>query len=130
MDLNPAGAGLPRRKPRVALSMQDDNLRDALFSDRLRRRLESVARCDFSQVIQDFEAIPDDVLADVDVLLTGWFAPRVDAAVLDRMPRLGLIAHAGGSVKGHVGPEVWQRNIQVTTAAVANAMTPWPQWSL
>lgn len=102
--------------------MQDAKLRDALFSDRLRHRLEAVALCDFDLVIQDFEAVPDNVLADVDVLLTGWFAPRVDAAVLERMPRLGLIAHAGGSVKGHLDPDVWQRSIRVTTAAIANAV--------
>jgi phosphoglycerate dehydrogenase-like enzyme len=102
--------------------MQDDKLRDALFSHRLRQRLESVAHCDFDLLIQDFGTVPDSVLADVDVLLTGWFAPLIDTAVLERMPRLGLIAHAGGSVKGHVDPEVWQRNIQVTTAAIANAL--------
>ncbi|TQJ34679.1 hydroxyacid dehydrogenase [Arthrobacter sp. SLBN-122] len=112
----------PRFRPKVALAMQDADLRDALFSKRLRSRLESICDCDFSMVIQDFKATPDEALGDVDVLLTGWFSPRIDATVLARMPRLRLIAHAGGSVKGHVLPECWERGITVTTAAEANAL--------
>jgi phosphoglycerate dehydrogenase-like enzyme len=112
----------PRFRPKVALAMQDADLRDALFSKRLRSRLESICDCDFSLVIQDFNATPDEAISDVDVLLTGWFSPAVDATVLARMPRLRLIAHAGGSVKGHVLPECWKRGITVTTAAEANAL--------
>ena len=109
-------------RPRIGLAMQDANLRDALFSKRLRARLESIGDCDFSQVIQDFSAVPDSVLAELDVLLTGWFSPRIDAAALARMPRLRLIAHAGGSLKGHVMPECWDKGITATTAAEANAL--------
>lgn len=109
-------------RPRVALAMQDGNLRDALFSEKLRHRLTAVSDCDFSLVINDFNAVPDTMLQDVDVLLTGWFSPRIDQTVLDRMPRLRLIAHAGGSVKDHVDPACWSRPIRVTTAAIANAV--------
>lgn len=109
-------------RPRVGLAMQDANLRDALFSKRLHSRLEAIGDCDFSHVIQDFAAVPDNVLAELDVLITGWFSPRIDVNALDRMPRLRLISHAGGSVKGHVLPECWDRGVTVTTAAVANAI--------
>jgi phosphoglycerate dehydrogenase-like enzyme len=37
------------------------------------------------------------------------------------MPRLRAVVHAGGTVKDHVGPDVWSRGILVTTAADANA---------
>ena len=109
-------------RPRIGLAMQDPNLRDALFSKRLRTRLEAIGDCDFSQVIQDFSTVPDNVLEELDVLITGWFSPRIDTAVLDRMPRLRLIAHAGGSIKGHVLPECWDRGVTATTAAEANAL--------
>lgn len=114
--------GDPRFRPKVALAMQDIELRDALFSKRLRARLEAVADCDFSHVIQDFSRVQDDYLEDVDVLLTGWFSPVIDKEVLRRMPRLRLVTHAGGSVKGHVMPECWEQGIRVTTAAEANAL--------
>ncbi|QLD13296.1 hydroxyacid dehydrogenase [Microbacterium oleivorans] len=63
----------------------------------------------------------DAVLSEVDVLLTGWGSPVIDEAVLDRAPRLRLIAHAGGSVKGHVGLAAWERGVAVCSATDANA---------
>ena len=108
-------------RPRVALAMRDDGLRDALFSGRLRDRLNAVADCDFAAVVTDFSRSPVD-LRSVEVLLTGWGCPRIDAAALDRLPALRLVAHAAGTVKGHVDPVCWERRILVTTAATANAV--------
>lgn len=119
----------PLRRPRVALAMQDKELRDALFSERLRRRLDAVADCDYDLVIQDFDAVPQTTLEGIEVLLTGWFCPRIDEAVLERMPALGLIAHAGGTVKDHVHPAAWERGIAVTNAVLANAI-PVAEFSL
>jgi phosphoglycerate dehydrogenase-like enzyme len=102
--------------------MQDSELRDALFSSALRQRLLAVAHCDFDLVIRDFGAVPDHILEATDVVLTGWFSPRIDETILRRMPRLRLIAHAGGTVKDHVDPVCWTKDITVTTAAIANAM--------
>ena len=63
----------------------------------------------------------DDALAAARVLVTGWGTPALDAALLDRLPRLELVAHAAGSVWGMVTPEVWARGVRVTSAAHANA---------
>jgi phosphoglycerate dehydrogenase-like enzyme len=64
----------------------------------------------------------DALLAQADVLLTGWLCPPIDAAVLDRAPGLRLIAHGAGTVKEHLTAEVWARDIRVTSAAAANAV--------
>ena len=61
------------------------------------------------------------LLSELDVLVTGWECPLIDAAVLDLAPKLRLIAHAGGTVKPYVDPEVWRRGVTVTSAAEANA---------
>ena len=109
------------RRPHVALALSGPELRDALFSPRLRTRLHQLATCDFDAVITDFEKPPVD-LSTVDVLLTGWGCPRIDSAALALLPRLELVAHAGGTVKGHVDRVCWDRGITVTTAASANAV--------
>jgi phosphoglycerate dehydrogenase-like enzyme len=44
------------------------------------------------------------LLPRVEVLVTGWGAPRLDRAALDAMPRLRLVAHLAGTVKGHLAP--------------------------
>jgi phosphoglycerate dehydrogenase-like enzyme len=114
-------AGAVTARPVVALAMGDPALPDALFSDRLRTRLAATADVDLAAVVTDFGRSPVD-LARVEVLLTGWGCPRIDAAALDRLPVLRLVAHAAGTVKGHVDPVCWERGIAVTTAAAANAV--------
>lgn len=60
-------------------------------------------------------------LASVEVLVTGWSCPRLTAPVLDAAPRLRAVIHAAGSVKAHVGAEVFARGVAVSSAADANA---------
>lgn len=50
------------------------------------------------------------------VLVTSWGQPPLDAALLDRLPALRLVAHTGASVRPFVTPEVFRRGIAVTQA--------------
>lgn len=70
----------------------------------------------------DLADIPDDVLASIEVLVGGWGCPRLDAEVLDRMPKLRLLAYGAGTVRFTVTDEVWARGIAVSSAAAANAV--------
>ena len=60
-------------------------------------------------------------LAVVEVLITSWGCPPLNGDVLRHAPRLRAVLHAAGSVRAHVGQEVFDRGIRVTTAADANA---------
>ncbi|WP_417526262.1 hydroxyacid dehydrogenase [Marinovum sp.] len=63
------------------------------------------------------------LLPRTEVLVSGWGCPPLSAEVLDRAPRLRLIAHTAGSVKRLlVDPKFFARGIAVTTAADANAI--------
>nr|WP_312870123.1 hydroxyacid dehydrogenase [Streptomyces himalayensis] len=62
-----------------------------------------------------------ELLADVQILITGWRCPLIDAEVLDRAPRLRAVIHAAGTVKHHLSPAVFERGIAVSSAAAANA---------
>ncbi|MYW69962.1 hydroxyacid dehydrogenase [Streptomyces sp. SID8379] len=63
-----------------------------------------------------------EVLADVEVLVTGWGCPKLDEDVLAAAPRLRAVVHAAGSVRGHVTDACWERGIAVSSAAAANAL--------
>ena len=112
-------------------SFSDDRLRAAFamrpgLAARLFRaveldRIHAVADLDADVTISDFAGADPGLLATLDVLVTGWGCPELGAAELDAMPRLRAVVHAGGSVKAHVGPDVWSRGILVTSAADANA---------
>ena len=64
----------------------------------------------------------DGILGRADVLLGHWGCVRVDAALLDRAPNLRMIAYAAGTVKDSIAPEVFEREVLVTSGAAANAV--------
>ena len=72
-------------------------------------------------VVSTFDALAEQAL-EVDVLLTSWGCPRLDAATIESFPRLRLIAHMGGSVKHFVDDLAWRRGVLVTNAADAGAV--------
>lgn len=104
-------------RPRVVLAMSRRTY-GRLFTPALASRLRAVADVDLDRPIDVF----DSSAADAEILLTGWGAPRVDGRALDLMPRLRAIVHAAGTVKPFIAPEVFERGIQVTTSAEANAI--------
>lgn len=61
------------------------------------------------------------LLTEVEVLMTGWGSLAIDADLRRRMPRLKLIAHLAGTVKGVLTQEVACSGIKVVSAAEANA---------
>ncbi len=72
------------------------------------------------------EAFADErarsVLAQTEILVTGWGCPVIDRTVLARAPNLKLIAHAAGTVKGFLTEDVFAAGIAVTHAAEANSI--------
>jgi phosphoglycerate dehydrogenase-like enzyme len=96
-------------------------VRDELMREDHMARLERAVALVSRQPQRSFEALAPE-LAKLEVLITSWGCPPVDAAVLERMPKLRLIAHLAGSVKGFLDDAVWRRGILVTNAVAANAV--------
>jgi len=111
----------PGSDPLTAVFAMRADLPRRLFGAAELKRLHAVADLDEEVTISDFQQADPSLLAAVDVLITGWGCPRIGAAELTAMPRLRAVVHAGGTVKDHIGPDVWSRGILVTTAADANA---------
>jgi phosphoglycerate dehydrogenase-like enzyme len=105
------------------LAMSDAS-RERVLIRRVRQRLEATATVLPVGPGTSFLADPAirAALAEVDVLLTGWGCPRIGSEVLDAAPKLQAILHAAGSVKAIVDPAAFDRGIQVSSAATANAL--------
>lgn len=99
----------------------DEGLLPRLFTPSALERLARVATFRPEELPADLRAAADR-LADVEVLVTGWGAPTLDAEALALMPRLRAVVHAAGSVKHHLPDEFWARGIPVSSAAWANAL--------
>jgi phosphoglycerate dehydrogenase-like enzyme len=103
-----------------ALFAMDPVFLPQLFPEPLMRRLGAVVDIDPDAVAEDFESA--GALDEIEVIVSGWGSPRLDADVLERAPKLRAVLHAAGSVKGHIGEAVWERGIAVSSAAGANAL--------
>ncbi len=67
------------------------------------------------------QASPPAWLAEIEVLFTGWDAPRLDAELLARMPRLRAVFYGAGSIRPIASDALWERRIVVASAAALNA---------
>lgn len=109
-----------RRAPVAAFAMRPD-LPEQLFAPDDLAALARVADLDPTVAFTELDDAPAGLLDRVEILVTGWGAPQIGGAELDRMPELRAIVHAAGTVKDHLADAVWDRGILVTSAASANA---------
>ena len=108
--------------PTVVFAMQPERTRHVLTPE-LFARLGAFARIPDQRPVTEFaDERSQRLLAEAEVLVTGWGAPFIDAAVLARAPRLRLIVHAAGTIKGLVGESVFDAGVKVSHAAEANAV--------
>lgn len=113
-----------------ALFAMPEGLQHHMFSADQLAGLADLVEIDIETTVPDLGAAPDALLAETELLLTGWRSPAVDAAALVRLPRLQRIIHTAGTVRFVVTDAVWERgDIQVTSATEANAV-PVAEFSL
>src|SRR5690606_15677889 len=113
---------MPPSHPRAHAVMSTEAF-DLLFDDARRQRFAELADVRSPMHIADLlDPALDGLLAETEVLVTSWGAPRFEAPLLDRMPQLRAVFHAAGSIRHHVSADFWERGIRITTAADANAV--------
>ncbi|AFL52310.1 phosphoglycerate dehydrogenase-like enzyme [Sinorhizobium fredii] len=109
-------------RPALAFAMQPERTEHVLTPELL-ARVDGLARILDPQPMTVFgDSRSKRLLAEAEILVTGWGAPRFDAAVLRSAPRLRLVVHAAGTVKGLIDTTVFDAGITVSHAAVANAV--------
>lgn len=67
------------------------------------------------------DRLTDAPLDDVRVVITSWGIEPFEAAVLERMPWLELVAHTGASIKAFATAELFDRGVAVTQAGAGMA---------
>ena len=108
-------------KAQVTAMVMHPVVRDELIRSDHMQRLGSATKLVSEEPFEDFTSM-ETILPQIEILVTSWGCPPVNAAIIDRMPRLKLIAHLAGSVKGFLDDVVWRRGILVTNAVAANAV--------
>lgn len=109
-------------RPAIAFAMQPSRTQHVL-PETLIQRLDTVGRVLNLMPMQRFDdARAGKLLAEAEILITGWGSPTIDAAALALAPHLKLVAHSAGTVKGLLGDSLFDRGISVSHAAQANAL--------
>lgn len=62
-----------------------------------------------------------ELLGKADALLGHWGCPQITQELLDMAPNVKLFTYAAGTVKMTVTEAIWERDIRVTSGAIANA---------
>lgn len=101
--------------------MTPDTFADQFDPARL-ERLASLVTLTEPMRVSDLDDLPPDVLATVDIVISGWGAPVLDSARIESLPALRHVIHCGGTVKSLVSPALWARDITVSSAAEPNAI--------
>jgi len=63
-----------------------------------------------------------ELLAEADVIFSGWKGPILDEAFFAAAPKLKAVFYGAGAMGYILTPAVWARSIVVTTALEANAI--------
>jgi len=118
---NSKAAPVPRERPRALFILADDTL-DCIYGETEREELAQVA--DFYAAPQTRESIAANpaLLEQVEVIFSGWGAPKMDAAFLKAAPNLRAVFYGAGTIGYFTSPEFWERGIVVTSAYAANAI--------
>lgn len=109
-------------RPKLAFAMAADKTRH-VFNEGLLERLALSCEIVQQAPLEEFSSpAARAVLAEVEILVTGWGCPMITADVLRLMPQLRVISHSAGTVKFTIDPAVYAAGIRVTHAADANAV--------
>ncbi len=110
------------RRPRTLLLM-DPEAAASQFGAGERERLEALADLVGPVPLLELDSpSARSALATAEILITSWGSPYLSAEHLAAAPQLRAIIHAAGSVRGLLGPHVWDRGIAVSAAADVNAV--------
>jgi phosphoglycerate dehydrogenase-like enzyme len=63
-----------------------------------------------------------DLLAEVEVIFSGWGAPKLDADFLAAAPKLKAVFYGAGSIRHFTSEAFWARGIQISSAYAMNAV--------
>lgn len=104
-----------------ALFILEDNIRQRVYPDDLIAQFaELVELIAPPQTKAQITANPS-LLQEMEILISSWRCPRLDAAFLAQAPQLQAVFYGAGTIKRLVSDAMWDRGIRITHAASANA---------
>jgi len=73
------------------------------------------------QTVESIAACPE-LLADVDIIFSGWGMATLDKDFLTAAPNLKAVFYSAGSIRGFATDAIWDRGVVICSAWAANAV--------
>jgi phosphoglycerate dehydrogenase-like enzyme len=105
-----------------ALYLLDSEAFQKIYGDEERAAVAELADVYAPQQTGKSVAKDPGVLAEAEVILSGWGAPAMDGAFLDAAPNLRAVLYGAGSIRRVATPALWDRGVRITSAYAANAV--------
>jgi phosphoglycerate dehydrogenase-like enzyme len=105
-----------------ALYVLDGEAYEKIYGEEEREAVAELADVYAPLQTQDSVAKNPRVLAEAEVILSGWGAPTMDDAFLAAAPNLRAVLYGAGSIRRMATPALWERGIRITSAYAANAV--------
>jgi phosphoglycerate dehydrogenase-like enzyme len=105
-----------------ALYVLDSEAFEKIYGEEEREAIAGLADVYAPPQTGDSLAKNPRVLAEAEVILSGWGAPKMDGAFLEAAPRLRVVLYGAGSIRGVATPDLWERGVRITSAYAANAV--------
>lgn len=109
-------------KPSAIFLLDEENWH-AVFGPAERARLMGLVRHPLRFYTKETIWQAADALSEAEVIFSGWGMPVCDREFLDAAPNLKAIFYAAGSARPFVTDAAWEREIIVSTANAALAIT-------
>lgn len=107
---------------RRALYILGEDARERIYGPEESAQIAGlVDLCAGPQTRASIAAVPE-LLADVELIFSGWGGPRLDADFLALAPELKVVFYGAGSLRSIMTDAFWQSGVQITSAAAANAV--------
>jgi phosphoglycerate dehydrogenase-like enzyme len=94
---------------------------DLIYGPREQADIESLVNLAVRPQTRETVRSNPKLLENVDVIFSGWGAPRLDRPFLAAAPKLKAFFYAAGSLSSVLSEHVWERGIVLTSAIAANA---------
>ncbi len=94
---------------------------DLIYGAEVQASLREMADFYAEPQTRESVALHPEILEKVEVIFSGWGAPRMDRAFLDAAPNLKAVFYGAGTIGYFVTEDFWNRGIVVTGASEINA---------
>lgn len=108
-------------RPKGLFALPPENF-ELIYGKTLREEIQSLVDVDPQPHTPPAWCNNPALLADVEVLFSGWGGPCVDESFLAMAPKLKVVFYGAGSLQGTATPAAWEKGVRFTSAYAANGV--------